>query len=293
MQTLVNQMFNVGYETMGQLSIRGVAAAAVPAPGLATGTADATAAGATAESASGTGSSLVAGAGNSPPSQHGGPPSSAPSASVAPVARDAAPERSEEELRSAFKQLLSDSLEAQAQSQGSVDPAADSQPRGAGPSLPPRPAAVAAGPPAVAAAVGGVGPAGAARAQLQRDLDSLPSHMLARERQRLRMADPGADALPRHHSVFVRYHGDQHVCDAREQTKCARQVGFGAKRKRRHPWFKPVISGLLGVGVGVLGAGLATGNVRWRWLSGALKGKKSSRLKPQGVKKGTSSKKKY
>ncbi len=231
MQMLVNEMFNIGYETMGQLSSSSIAT-----PALAAASPTAAASGPVAVPAADSDSGTAAG-----------------SAAPAP-AGDAVVDstgRSHDELQNAFNLLVANSLQQQAQpTSQSAGVISSSEVAAAN-----RVAAVQLPAPTVLA------PAPAANARLQRDQDHLPRRLVAREAERVRR-ELEQGHLPRHHSVFSSRNID-HVNAVTEQRVCPRQVGFGTQMRQRHAWIKHVVKGLFGLAAVGLAAGFASGKIQW------------------------------
>ena len=231
MQTLVDQMFNLGFETMGQLSSGNTAL-----PG--------TAAAAILDSASGSAS-----------------------AAGAEASHDDASENSHADLQRAFNQEVATALERQAAFRNrQSDRAASTQ--GGNISAAARSAAgtTAAAPPTTVAPAPSTSTSAAAATQLQRHQDDLPRRIVARERETVRR-EYRRDQVPRHHSLFVNYDDQHHVDGITEQTHCSRQIGFGVERRRQRSRVQLAARVLFGVGVAVLTAGLATRRVYWHHSS--------------------------
>ena len=266
MQTLVNEMFNIGYETMGQLATGSIA---TPAPAAAPPTCAAS--GPVVGSASGTAAGSAA-----PVPAEAGAEAGAGAAAVDSTGR------SQDELQTAFNRLVANSLQQQAQTasqSAAVIPSSEvaAANRVAAVQLPapmvsaPAPAPTVSAPapaptvsaPAPAPMVSA--PAPAANAYLQRDQDHLPRRLVAREAERLRqVVDQGY--LPRHHSVFSSRNNDR-VNAVTEQRVCPRQVGFGTQMRQRHAWVKHVVKGLFGLAAVGLAAGFASGKIQWHRAS--------------------------
>ena len=280
MQMLVNEMFNIGYETMGQLATGSIA---TPAPAAAPPTRAAS--GPVVGSASGTA------AGSAAP---------VPAEAGAGAAAVDSTGRSQDELQTAFNRLVANSLQQQAQTasqSAAVIPSSEvaaanrvaavqlaaanrvaavqlpapmvSAPAPAPTVSAPAPAPTVSAPapaPTVSAPAPMVSaPAPAANAYLQRDQDHLPRRLVAREAERLRqVVDQGR--LPRHHSVFSSRNNDR-VNAVTEQRVCPRQVGFGTQMRQRHAWVKHVVKGLFGLAAVGLAAGFASGKIQWHQAS--------------------------
>ena len=233
LQMLVDEMFKVGYETMGQLYSGSSAdlplAAAHPAAGSASGT-------------------------------PAGPASGLASAADAAASRAAAPPRSRDELQRAFNQVVSNSLQRQPQpttrADESTEVAETSAAVAAAHAMAAADAATAHS--AALSTTPSAAPSAATSTQLQRDQDDLPRRLIARERKQVRR-EVGQGQLPRHHSVFSAQ-DNHHVSAITEQTECVRQVGFGTRMRRRHAWIKPLVKGLFGVAMG-MAAGFASGKI--------------------------------
>ncbi len=231
MQTLVNEMFNIGYETMGQLatgSIAAPAAAAASSTGAASGAVVASGSGTAAESAD-----------------------PAPAGEGAGAAVVDSTGRSHDELHNAYNRLVANRLQRQAQATSqSVAVVPSSEVAAAY-----RAAAVQLPAPPVLA------PAPAAIAEWQRDQDQLPRRLVAREAERVRQVVEQGH-IPRHHSVFSSRTND-HVNAVTQQRVCPRQVGFGTQMRQRHAWTRHVVKGLFGLAAVGLAAGFASGKIQW------------------------------
>ena len=245
MQMLVNEMFNIGYQAMGELS---------------RGNTDLAPASAAAASGSVAGSASAAGAGPGHADASGG---------------------NHQDMQHAFNQLVANSLQRQAHSRGPGDqtltpqdsPPMSSAPGAAAvaaaawtaPAAPPSGAAASAAPsPLPSSSPSTASSSAAARAQEQRHQDAISQRLLARESERVREREYRWDEQPCHYSVAVGYGADHHVNRVREQTECRRQVGFGTATTQKSAWGRPVLRGLFGVGAAVLTAGFASGRIHWR-----------------------------
>ncbi|DBA85814.1 TPA: hypothetical protein ACH3X1_005366 [Trebouxia sp. C0004] len=234
MQMLVNQMFNIGYETMGQLS-----SGSIPTPAPAAASPTGAASGSNAVPAAGSDSGTAAGSA-----------APAPAAEGAGAAVVDSTGRSHDALQNAFNRLVASSLQRQAQAtsqSAAVIPSSEA-------AVANRVAAVQLPPPMVLA------PAPPANARLQRDQDHLPRRLVAREAER-RRRELEQGHLPRHHSVFSSRNND-HVNAVTEQRVCPRQVGFGIQMRQRHAWVKHVVKGLFGLAAVCLAAGFASGKIQ-------------------------------
>ena len=239
MQMLVNEMFNSGYETRGQLASSSIATPA-----------------AAAASPTGAASDPVV---DSPPGTAAGSAAPAPAGEGAGAAVVDSTVRSHDELQRAFNQLVANSLQRQAQ--------ATSQSAAVIPS-----SGVAAANRAAAVQLPApmeLAPVPAADACLQRDHDHLPRRLVAREAERVRQL-VDQEHLPRHHSVFSSLIND-HVNAVTEQRVCPRQVGFGTQMRQRHAWIKHVLKGLFGLAAVGLAAGFAKGKIQWHQDPAATK----------------------
>ena len=233
LQMLVDEIFKVGYETMGQLYSGSSAdlplAAAHPAAGSASG--------APAGSASGLASAADAAGGHAetPPRSHDG-------------------------LQCAFNQVVSNSLQQQPQPKTHADESTGltetSTEGAAAHAMAAADAATAHS--AALSTTPSAAPSAATSTQLQRDQDDLPRRLIARERKQVRREE-GRGQLPRHHSVFSAQ-DNHHVSAITEQTECVRQVGFGTQMRRRHAWIKPLVKGLFRVALG-MALGFASGKI--------------------------------
>jgi len=237
LQMLVKEMFNIGYETMGQLATGSIAA---PAPAAAAASPTGAASGPVVGSDSGTA------AGSAAP---------APAGEGAGAAVVDSTGRSHDELQNAFNRLVANSLQRQAQ--------ATSQSAAVIPS-----SEVAAA--NRAAAVQLPAPMMLAPAPVpewQRDQDHLPRRLVAREAERVRQVVEQGH-LPRHHSVFSS-RDNGHVSAVTQQRVCPRQIGFGTQMRQRHAWTRHVVKGLFGLAAVGLAAGFASGKIQWHPASTA------------------------
>ena len=229
MQTLVDHMFNLGFETMGQLSsgntaLPGTAAILNPASGSA-------------------------------------------SAAGAEASHDDASENSHADLQRAFNQEVATALERQAAFRNrQSDRAASTQGGNISPAARSAAGTTAAAFPTTVAPAPSASTSAAAATQLQRHQDDLPRRIVARERETVRR-EYRRDQVPRHHSLFVNYDDQHHVDGITEQTHCSRQIGFGVDRRRQRSRVQLAARVLFGVGVAVLTAGLATRRVYWHHSS--------------------------